>query len=426
MTSTSAPSVITRRNTILALGLLGAIVLQGCRKSSDETPQAVVTVEAEHPERGEISEHIEADATLSPLAQAAISPKIAAPVRTFYVQRGSRVKAGQLIAVLENRDLSAQALDNKGQYKAAEATYNMQTRAQVPEDYAKAELDVAQAKAQLKLQGEIAASRQKLFEQGAIAGRDLDTAVAALAQAQAAYDIARNHLDSLKSVGKEASIQFAQGQLSSAKGKYEASEAQVAYSEIRSPIAGVVTDRSLFPGETANAGTPLVTVMDTSSLLAKVHLSQIIAQRLKLGDDASIAVPGVDEPLAGKVTLISPALDPGSTTVEVWLKMDNNAGKYKAGTPVRVSIAGKTISNAVKIPLEAVLTVEDGSKSVMVVNGDGTAHKIAVQLGINNGEDVQVTGGLNGSDTVITRGAYGLSEGTKVTVAKPSAAGEGK
>ena len=383
-------------------------------------------MEAEHPESGEISEHIVADATLSPLAQAAISPKIAAPVRSFYVQRGSRVQAGQLLAVLENRDLSAQALDNKGQYKSAEATYNMQTRAQVPEDYAKAELDVAQAKAQLKLQGEIAVSRQKLYEEGAIAGRDYDTAVAALAQAQAAYDIAQNHLDSLKSVSKEASLQFAQGQLSSAKGKYEAAEAQVSYSEIRSPIAGVVTDRSLFPGETANAGTTLVTVMDTSSLLAKVHLSQIIAQRLKVGDDASIAIPGVDEPLAGKVSLISPALDPGSTTVEVWLKMDNKAGKYKAGTPVRVSIVGKTIPNAVKIPLEAVLTAEDGSKSVMVVNSDGTARKIAVQLGINNGEEVQVTQGINVSDTVITRGAYGLSEGTKVTVAKAGVAGEGK
>jgi len=426
MTSKSAPSVITRCNTILVLGLLGAIVLQGCRKSSDDTPPAVVTVEAEHPESGEISEHIVADATLSPLAQAAISPKIAAPVRSFYVQRGSRVQAGQLLAVLENRDLSAQALDNKGQYKSAEATYNMQTRAQVPEDYAKAELDVAQAKAQLKLQGEIAVSRQKLYEEGAIAGRDYDTAVAALAQAQAAYDIAQNHLDSLKSVSKEASLQFAQGQLSSAKGKYEAAEAQVSYSEIRSPIAGVVTDRSLFPGETANAGTTLVTVMDTSSLLAKVHLSQIIAQRLKVGDDASIAIPGVDEPLAGKVSLISPALDPGSTTVEVWLKMDNKAGKYKAGTPVRVSIVGKTIPNAVKIPLEAVLTAEDGSKSVMVVNSDGTARKIAVQLGINNGEEVQVTQGINVSDTVITRGAYGLSEGTKVTVAKAGVAGEGK
>ena len=133
---------------------------------------------------GTISEHIMADATLSPLAQAAISPKITAPVRAFYVQRGTKVKAGQLLAVLENRDLAAQALDNKGQYNAAEATYDMQTKAQVPEDYKKAELDVAQAKAQLQLQQEITASRKKLLEEGAIPGRDYDTAVAALVQAQ--------------------------------------------------------------------------------------------------------------------------------------------------------------------------------------------------------------------------------------------------
>jgi multidrug efflux pump subunit AcrA (membrane-fusion protein) len=426
MTSTFVPGVIARRNTIFALTLLGTIAFYGCKKTADDTPQAVVTVEAEHPERGDISEHIMADATLSPLAQAAISPKITAPVRTFYVQRGSRVTAGQLLAVLENRDISAQALDNQGQYIAAQATYNIQTKAQVPEDYAKAELDVAQAKAQLHLQGEIAASRQKLFEQGAIAGRDYDTTVAALAQAQAAYDIARNHLDALKRVSKEASMQLAQGQLSSAKGKMEAAEAQVSYSEIRSPISGVVTDRSLFPGETANTGTPLVTVMDTSSLLAKVHLSQIVAQQFSLGDDASASIPGVAEPVTGKVTLISPALDPGSTTIEVWLKVDNTAGRYKAGTPVHVSIVGRTIPNAVKIPLEAVLTAEDGRKSVMVVNGDGTAHKVALQLGINDGEDVQVTQGLNGSETVITRGAYGLSEGTKVTVVNPGGTGEDK
>jgi multidrug efflux pump subunit AcrA (membrane-fusion protein) len=384
----------------------------------------VVTVEAAHPAVGEISERVVAEATLSPLAQAAISPKITAPIRAFYVQRGSKVRAGQRLAVLENRDLSAQALDNKGQYTAAQAAFNMQTRAQVPEDYAKAELDVAQAKAQLDLQSEIVAARKRLYEQGAIAGRDLDTAVAALAQAQSAYDVARNHLNSLKNVSKEASLQLAQGQLSSAQGKYEAAEAQVAYSEIRSPISGVVTDRPLFPGENANTGSPLITVMDTSSLLAKVHLSQIVAQRLHLGDRAAVAVPGIDNPVTGTVTLLSPAVDPGSTTVEVWIRVENEDGKYKAGTPVRVAIAGRAVPRAVKIPLEAVFTAEDGSKSVMIVNGDGTAHKVAVQTGINDGKDVQVTEGLNGSEMVITKGAYGLSDGGKVIVGKPGAEGD--
>lgn len=411
-------SIVHRREIKLTAVFLCALFTQACRKPNDAEVTTLVTVQAERPEIGEISEHIMADAVLSPLAQAAISPKITAPVRAFYVQRGSKVKKGQLLAVLENRDLAAQALDNQGQYVAAQASFDMQTKAQVLEDYRKAELDVAQAKAQLDLQHQIVTARQKLLAEGAIAGRDYDTAVAALVQTQAAYDVAQNHLDSLKEVSRTATLHQAQGQLTSAKGKYIASETQVSYSEIRSPITGVVTDRPLFPGETANSGSALITVMDTSALLAKVHLSQTVAQRLSVGDDASILIPGVDEDVPAKISLVSPALDPGSTTVEVWLHVDNSAGSYKAGTPVRASIKGRTVATAIKVPLPAVLTTQDGSKFVMVVGADGTAHKKDVQVGINDGQDTQITQGLNGSDTVITTGAYGLDDGTKVKIGK--------
>lgn len=411
-------SMFPKRLVLMAGLPLFVLWMQACKKSGDAETETLVTVQAERPEVGRISEHIMADASLAPLAQAAISPKITAPVKAFYVQRGSKVKAGQLLAVLESRDLAAQALDNKGQYDAAQALFEMQTKAQVPEDYRKAQLDVAQAKAQLELQREIAASRKQLLQQGAIAGRDYDTAVAALVQAQSAYDVAKNHLDSLKQVSSAATMQQAQGQLYSAKGKYLAAEALVSYSKIRSPITGIVTDRPLFPGETVNSGSTLITVMDTSSLLAKVHLSQTAAQRLSLGDEASIAIPGVDQAAPAKVTLISPALDPGSTTVEVWLRLDNREGRYKAGTPVRTSIVGRTVEKAIKVPQAAILTAQDGGKSVMIVAADGTARKKGVQLGIADGDDVQITQGLNGSETVITTGAYGLDEGTKVNVAK--------
>ena len=415
----SFPRPALRLRAILLAGLsLCAVFLQACKKTGDADAAAVVTVQAEHPEVGEISERIVADATLSPVAQAAISPKITAPVREFYVQRGSKVKAGQLLAVLENRDLSAQALDNKGQYAAARASFDMQTKAQVPEDYRKAELEVAQAKAQLELQKQIVAARKKLLAEGAIPGRDYDTAAAALVQSQAAYDVAQNHLDSLKAVSRAASLEQAEGQLSSAEAKYLAAQAQVSYSEVRSPITGVVTDRPLFPGETANSGSPLITVMDTSSLLAKVHLSQTVAQRLKVGDTASIVIPGTDGSVPAKVFLISPALDPGSTTVEVWIRLDNRKGTYKAGTSAAISIKGAAVAKAVKVPLSAVLTATDGAKSVMLVGPDGAAHKQVVQLGLNDGEDVQVTRGLSGAETVITTGAYGLDDGTKVKVGK--------
>jgi multidrug efflux pump subunit AcrA (membrane-fusion protein) len=395
------------------IAFLSLALFAGCKK--EVAPSVEVSVQAENPESGEITEHIAADAVLAPIAQAAILPKITAPVSRFYVERGSRVKAGQLLATLENADLAAAALDNKGSYQAAQAAYLTATKAQIPEDTQRAQLDFNQAKANLELNESIVKSRKQLFAEGAIPGRDLDTAQAALVQTQAAYDAAKTHLESMQKVSHEAALKAAQGQLTSAEGKLKGVKAQVSYSEIRSPISGVVTDRPLFAGETAAAGAPLITVMDTSALLAKAHIAQIQAQQLKVGDQAEVRVPGADQPVKAKVSLVSPALDPGSTTVEVWLKIDNRGYALKAGTPVKVLINGRSVAQALKIPMSAVLTAEDGSKSVMVA-ADGVAHRKPVTLGIADGEDVQILSGLSTADRVITSGSYALDEGTHVKV----------
>ncbi len=407
----------TRKVTLqcASLGAVFVLVLvPGCKKES--APETEVTVQAEHPAQGPIAEQITADAVLTPLAQAAIEPKITAPVKKFYVQRGARVKAGELLAALENNDLTAAAMDNKGAYLAAQAVFDTTTKAQVPEDTLKAESDFAQAKANLELNQSIVTSRKQLFQEGAIPGRDLDTAQAALVQAQAAYDAAKTHLDSVRSVSRAAALKEAQGQLTSAEGRYKGAEAEVNYSKIRSPIDGVVTDRPLFAGETATAGTPLITVMETSSLIAKTHIGQSLAQQLKVGSAAQVHVPGLANPVEGTVSLISPALDPGSTTVEVWIKIGNKAGTLKVGTPVKVSITGVSVPRAWKIPNSAVLSADDGSKFVMVVGADGAAHRKPVTLGITDGEDVQVESGLASADMVITGGSYGLDEATKVKI----------
>ncbi len=223
-------------------------------------------------------------------------------------------------------------------------------------------------------------------------------------------------MESVRSVSRQAALKAAKGQLTSAEGKYKGAEAQVGYSEIRSPINGVVIDRPLFAGETAPAGTPLITVMDTSVLLAKTHIAHSLSVQLKVGDTAEVHVPGVADPVPAKVSMVSPALDPGSTTVEVWLKIDNKSGKLNVGGPVKVSITGKTVAQAWKVPDSAIVTADDGSKSVMVVGSDGEAHRKPVTLGIDDGSNVQVVSGLAPADLVITGGAYALDEGTRVKI----------
>ncbi len=401
----------------IALALLPGI-LAGCKKptTGDDDSGQAVAVQAEHPSVGPISEQITADAILAPLSQAAIAPRISAPIRAEYVQRGAHVKKGQLLVSLEDRDLQGSALDSKGALNSAQAAYATATRATIPEQVQKAQLDVDQAKANLEVAARTADERRKLLQQGAIAGRDVDTAIAAQVQAQATYDAAVKHLQSVQGTTRRTDEEAAKGQLTSAQGRLINAEAQVTFANLRSPIDGVVTDRPLFPGETAPAGTTVVTVMDTSSLVAKLHIAQASAQKLKVGGSAQVYVPGIDDPQSATISLISPALDPGSTTVEVWLKLPNPGGRYKVGTPVHAVVQGITIPNAVQLPAAAILPSEDGGTNVLIVAADQTAKKRPVKIGLRTPDKVQILQGVSPVDLVITQGGYGLDEGSKVKV----------
>lgn len=404
--------------TVTLTTMLSLAVVSGCKKAAneDEGADEAVAVQAEHPSVGPISEQITADAVLAPLAQAAIAPRISAPIRAEYVQRGARVHKGQLLISLEDRDLQGSALDSKGAVTSAQAAYATATRATIPEEVQKAQLDVQQARANLDVANRTSEERKRLLQEGAIAGRDTDTAIAAAVQAKAAYDAAVKHLESVQNTTRKTDEQTAQGQLTSAQGRLVNAEAQISYANLRSPIDGVVTDRPLFPGETAQAGSSIVTVMDTSSLLAKLHIAQSSAQKLKIGGSAQVFIPGIADPQAATVSLISPALDPGSTTVEVWLKLPNKSGQYKVGTPVHAVLQGTTIPNAVQVPAGAILPADDGSTNVLIVGPDGTAKKHPVKLGLRTTEKVQILDGASPNDLVVTEGGYGLDDGAKVKV----------
>src|SRR3954468_9703762 len=365
------------------------LFLSACSSEKPADPPTV-SVQVAPVERTAIQHVVEAQAILFPLRQAAIVPKISAPVQKFLVKRGSAVREGQLLAVLENRDLSAAAQDTKGAYDQAQATYETTTAATLPEEIQKAEADAQQAQQALEAQEKVFQSRQQLFEQGALPRKELDQSRVDVTQARNQFAITKKHLDALLAIGKQQELKAAAGQLESAKGKYMGAQAQLSYSEIRSPISGFITDRPLYPGEMAAAGTPLLTVMDLSSVIAKAHISQSEAAALKVGAKATMKTPGIDMPIDGIVTVVSPALDPGSTTVEVWFEAKNPKHDLKPGTSVQLSLTAETAKDALVIPLNSVLTAPDGTTTVMTAGSDARAHQTPVTLGIRNGNDVQI------------------------------------
>ena len=403
------------RVPFVLVAAIGVLLTTSCSKDKGDK-EPTVAVQVVPVEKTTIQHVIKTEAILFPRQQAAIVSKISAPVQKFLIKRGSPVHQGQLLAVLENRDLSAAAQDTQGTFSQAQATYETTTAAGVPEEMQKAEADTQQAQKVLDAQEKVYQSRQQLYEQGALPRKELDQSGVEVTQARNQYSIAKRHLDTLQAIGKQQELKAAAGQLESAKGKYLGAAAQLSYSEIRSPIDGVVTDRPLYPGEMAAAGTAIVTVMDVSAVIAKAHIPQADAALLKVGDKGTITVPGFDNPVEGKITVVSPALDPNSTTVEVWLEAKNPKQQLKPGTSVQLSLTAKTVKDALVVPAASVITAADGSSAVMIAGSDGKAHQKTVKLGIRQDDDVQILEGVSDGDKVVSTGAYGLPDNTKITV----------
>jgi HlyD family secretion protein len=398
---------------------IALFILVGCSKKEAEVAPEV-SVQVTPAKTGDVSRIVTAEAVVFPLQQAVIAPKITSTVKSFAVQRGARVRKGQLLAVLENADLSAAATQSKGEYEQAEGAYVTSTVSSIPEQIQKAELDAASLKAAAEAQKKIVDSRKELFQQGALPRRELDAAEVAFAQAESQYQQAQKVLDDLRRSGKEQAVKSAGGQFNAAKGKLLASEAALSYSYIKSPINGVVTDRPLYAGELATANQPLLTVMDNTSLIAKAHISQAQATGLKKGAEAEIKIAGQDDdPVPAKLSLVSPALDPGSTTIEVWVQAAKPPDALRPGMTVQVSITAATAKEAVIVPNNSIFQTNEGANYVLVAGSDHVAHQKAVQLGIRGVSETQITSGVNAGETVITTGGYGLPDKTKIKIEAP-------
>ena len=402
--------LLTRAAPIAAL-----ILASACTKKEEKEVEAPAPVQVTAVTQDTVRRIVAGDGVLFPQDQAAVTPKIQAPVQKFYVNRGDHVKAGQLLAVLENRDLTAQAAESKGAVDQAESNLRTTQGASVPEALVKARTDVDADRQATEAAKKVMDSRAQLFQQGALAQRQVDEARVAYVQANSQLLSAQEHLRALQAVAKDEQIKTATAQVDSAKSHMQSLDAQVIYSRIVSPISGVIADRPLYAGELAVPGTPLATVIDISNVVARVNIPQNQANLVKLGQTATLTQTDGAEELTGKVTVVSPASDPNSTTVQVWIKIPNPGERLKPGSSVHAKIIAEQFKAATVVPITAILPGEEGGSAALVIV-DSVAHKRQLQLGVREGDKVQVLNGVRPGEEVVTVGGMGVDDKGKVKV----------
>jgi len=392
------------------------LVVTGCSKKEAAEVEAPAPVQVTGVTQEPIRRIVAGDGALFAQDQSGVMPNISKPVVKFYVNRGDHVKQGQLLATLESRDLTAALANAKAQVSQATLNVHSVELATVPESLVKAQADVDSASEQLDAAKRLLDSQQKLFEQGALAGRRVEEARVAYASAKAQRENAAEHLRALNSVGKGDQVATARAQLEAANAQLASAEAQLSYTKILSPRSGVVSDRPLYEGEMAVAGTPMLTVMDISRVVARINIPQNQGGSVKLGQPAEVTPADGGDPLPGKVTVVSPATDANSTTLQIWVQADNPGERLKPGASVHAKIITELVKNATTVPSAAILPGEEGGSAVLVIDSDSVAHRHAVKLGIREGDKVQILNGARPGDEVVVVGGLGVDDKAKVKI----------
>jgi multidrug efflux pump subunit AcrA (membrane-fusion protein) len=404
------------RKTTIVLITSCLVATFGCSKKEETEAEAPAPVQVTAVTQDTIRRIVSGDGTLYPWDQAGVPPKIASPVQKFYVNRGDHVKQGQLLAVLESRDLTAQSAEGKGAVDQAESNLRSTSGASIPESVVKAQTDVAADRQAMDAAKKVFDSRELLLKEGALAQRQVDEALVTYAQAKGQFEAAQEHLRVLQAVAKEEQVKTASAQVEAAKAHHQSLEAQLSYAQILSPISGVIADRPLYAGEMATPGTPLLTVMDISRVVARVSVPQSQAGMVKVGQPATITQVDSGQEVTGKVIVVSPATDPASTTVQVWVVAENPGERLKPGASVHAAIITEMFKAATVVPIAAILPGEEKGTAVLTVSADSIAHKKQVELGVREGDKVQILSGVRPGEEVVVVGGLGVDDKAKVKV----------
>jgi multidrug efflux pump subunit AcrA (membrane-fusion protein) len=396
--------------------MLACLLLAGCGGKEETPAKPVVEVKVARAETATVRLSVEAPATIFPLEQASIAGRINAPIRAIRARKGDRVSVGQVVAEIENRDLLAQRQEAAAAVADARASLEKTTAGTGPTDLEHARGQVATTEGALNQAQKIYERRQQLFKEGAIAGRDLLIAETDLARAKTEHEVAVKSLDLLKNHSGAQDVQMARSRLDQAEARLANASAQLQFTEIRSPLAGTVTEQFMYPGDMAQPNAPILTLMDLSVAVARAQVPEARAAAVREGQACSFT-PG-DAPDArffGRVSMVNQAVDAARRTIEVWCRIPNPKGALRANVFGNAAIETGEEPASVVVPQAAVQFVEGTLRgTVLVVDEKRIAHLRQIEAGQVRGGKVQIKSGLTAGELVVVEGGYGAPDGTEV------------
>ena len=303
---------------------------------------------------------------LTPAREATVRAQVGGSVLMLTVDKGQPVTAGQVIAKITARDLEMSMQSAEAAVKSADTAlavaHSEQTRT------------------------------ASLVKGGALAARDLEQA---------------NNM-----------VSNAQAMVAAAKARQQGVWQQLDDTTVKAPFAGIVSDRPAHQGDVVSPGTPIVTIIDPSSMRLEASVPSEFISQVKPGAVVPFRVRGYpDQVFAGKVDRLSPVADPVTRQVGIFVSLRNTNGRLIAGLFAEGRVDVETRKGIV-VPMSAV--DETGATPTVTIIRDGKAERVGVTLGLrqNDVELIEIKSGLQVGDVVILGSSKAVAPGTLVTVVR--------
>lgn len=372
-----------QRRKVIIITVIAAVALAGIisyriyaslaankERAAKASQTRSVAVETGAVVRSDITPVISLSANLEPTWSADISAKVDGRIDSLLVEEGDLVRAGGVIATLDNSELAAQVVQAQGSLYSAQASLEQ------------ARLDLSRMEA--------------LAAQGAVSAQSLDTA-----------RIKRD---------------MAYGQVRAAEGNLSLLQTRLNNASVVAPRDGIVVKRHLQSGYYAKAGSPIVTVADVTSLLAKATVGEGQVGEISVGSTVTVLVNALgNKPFTGKVTKLSPAAALPARTFTAEITVANPDGVLKPGMFARVELTGQVRKNALVVP-EGALALREDQKIVYVVTADNKAQQRVLRLGYVGGGLAEVLDGVKEGEKIIVAGHNKIKDGAAID--GPAGAGD--
>jgi HlyD family secretion protein len=347
-----------------------------------------MTVEVAKVERGRITASISVVGNLIGEATVEVAPKTGGRLTSVNVKLGDRVRRGQLIAKIEDREIVEQVRQAEASHQVAEAT-------------------IRQREADLKLAETSVERSRNLYGRQLLPRQTLDDAEARYTAAVAQVDLAR-------------------AQMAQSAARLQELRINLANTNVTSPVDGFVARRNVDPGAWVSQNAGVASIVDISSLRLVANVVEKDLRMVSAGDPGLVEVdafPG--EVFKGRIARVSPILDPATRTAPLEVEIPNPDYRLKPGMYAKVNLEIEARENVLIVPKLAVVDSE-GQRGVYQASAENRAVFRPVKVGLENNERAEILSGVDEGDVIIAAGAGALRRNDQLTIAGqdgPSAGG---